>query len=76
MNNKLDINIFSNKGNFNLKLNPLCRPKGNYQPPAPPSNALLPRGALPPRGALLPRGALPPTPPFQPTGEPILLKML
>ena len=41
MNNKLDINIFSNKGNFNLKLNPLYRPKGNYQPPALPSNGLL-----------------------------------
>ena len=34
MNNKLDINIFSNKGNFNLKLNPLYRLKGNHQPPA------------------------------------------
>ena len=31
MNNKLDINMFSNKGNFNLKLNPLYRLKGNYQ---------------------------------------------
>ena len=41
MNNKLDINIFFNKGNFNLKLNPLCRPKGNYQPLALPSNSLL-----------------------------------
>ena len=41
MNNKLDINIFSNKGNFNLKFNPLYRPKGNYQPLAPPSNSLL-----------------------------------
>jgi hypothetical protein len=41
MNNKLDTNIFFNEGNFNLKLNPLYRPKGNYQPPAPPSNGLL-----------------------------------
>ena len=41
MNNKLDINIFSNKGNFNLKLNPLCRLKGNYQPLALPGNSLL-----------------------------------
>ena len=30
MNNKLDINIFFNKSNFNLKFNPLYRPKGNY----------------------------------------------
>ena len=41
MNNKLDINIFFNKSNFNLKLNPLYRPKGNHQPPALPSNSLL-----------------------------------
>ena len=41
MNNELDINIFSNKGNFNLKLNPLHRPKGNHQPLALPSNGLL-----------------------------------
>ena len=41
MNNELDINIFSNKGNFNLKLNPLYKFKGNYQPLAPPSNSLL-----------------------------------
>ena len=41
MNNKLDINIFFNKGNFNLKLNPLYRFKGNYQPPALSSNGLL-----------------------------------
>ena len=41
MNNELDINIFSNKGNFNLKLNPLYRPKGNYQPLTLPSNNLL-----------------------------------
>ena len=41
MNNKLDINIFSNKGNFNLKFNPFYRPKGNYQPLAPTSNNLL-----------------------------------
>ena len=33
--------MFSNKGNFNLKLNPLCRPKGNHQPLALPSNGLL-----------------------------------
>ena len=31
MNNKLNINMFSNEGNFNLKLNPLYRPKGNHQ---------------------------------------------
>ena len=30
INNKLDTNMFSNKDNFNLKLNPLYRPKGNY----------------------------------------------
>ena len=41
MNNKLDINIFSNKGNFNLKLNPLYRPKGNHQPLVLFSNGLL-----------------------------------
>ena len=41
MNNELNTNIFSNKGNFNLKFNPLYRPKGNYQPPAPPSNGFL-----------------------------------
>ena len=41
MNNKLDTNIFSNKGNFNLKLNPLRRPKGNHQPPTLLSNSLL-----------------------------------
>ena len=41
MNNELDINIFSNKGNFNLKLNPLCRPKGNYQLLALLGNGLL-----------------------------------
>ena len=41
MNNKLNTNIFSNKGNFNLKLNPLYRPKGNYQPLALSSNSLL-----------------------------------
>ena len=41
MNNKLDINIFFNKGNFNLKLNPLYRPKGNYQLLTLPSNSLL-----------------------------------
>ena len=41
MNNKLNTNIFSNKGNFNLKLNPLYRLKGNYQLPALPSNGLL-----------------------------------
>ena len=41
MNNELDINIFSNKGNFNLKLNPLYRPKGNYQLLALPGNNLL-----------------------------------
>ena len=33
--------MFSNKGNFNLKFNPLYRPKGNYQPPALSSNGLL-----------------------------------
>ena len=33
--------MFSNKGNFNLKLNPLCRPKGNHQPLALPGNSLL-----------------------------------
>ena len=33
MNNKLDTNRFSNKGNFNLKLNPLYKPKGNHQLP-------------------------------------------
>ena len=41
MNNKLNINIFSNKGNFNLKLNPLYRPKGNYQLLALPGSSLL-----------------------------------
>ena len=41
MNNELDINIFFNKGNFNLKLNPLYRPKGNYQLLALFSNGLL-----------------------------------
>ena len=41
MNNKLNINIFFNKGNFNLKLNPLYRPKGNHQLLALPSNNLL-----------------------------------
>ena len=41
MNNKPDTNMFSNKGNFNLKFNPLCRPKGNYQLLALPSNGLL-----------------------------------
>ena len=41
MNNKLDTNIFFNKGNFNLKLNPLCRPKGNHQPLALLSNGFL-----------------------------------
>ena len=41
MNNELDINIFSNKNNLNLKLNPLCRLKGNYQPLALLSNGLL-----------------------------------
>ena len=41
MNNELDINIFSNKDNFNLKLNPLYRPKGNYQPLTLSSNGLL-----------------------------------
>ena len=33
--------MFSNKGNFNLKLNPLYRPKGNYQLPTLPGNGLL-----------------------------------
>ena len=41
MNNKLNTNIFSNKGNFNLKLNPLYRSKGNYQPLALPNNGFL-----------------------------------
>ena len=41
MNNKLNTNIFSNKGNFNSKLNPLYRPKGNHQPLALPGNGLL-----------------------------------
>ena len=41
MNNKLNTNIFSNKSNFNLKLNPLYRPKGNYQPLTLPNNSLL-----------------------------------
>jgi hypothetical protein len=31
MNNKLDTNVFFYKGNFNLKLNPLYRPKVNHQ---------------------------------------------
>ena len=33
--------MFSNEGNFNSKLNPLRRPKGNHQPPTPPGNGLL-----------------------------------
>ena len=41
MNNKLDINIFFNKDNFNLKFKPFYRPKGNHQPLAPPSNGFL-----------------------------------
>ena len=41
MNNELNTNIFFNKGNFNLKFNPLYRPKGNYQLPALPSNSFL-----------------------------------
>ena len=41
MNNKLDINMFSNESNFNSKLNPLYRPKGNHQPLALPGNGLL-----------------------------------
>ena len=41
MNNKLNTNIFFNKGNFNLKFNPLYRLKGNYQPPALPGNGFL-----------------------------------
>ena len=41
MNNKLDINIFFNKGNFNLKLNSFYRLKGNHQPLAPPGNSFL-----------------------------------
>ena len=41
MNNELDINIFSNKGNFNLKLNPLYKFKGNYQPLTPLGNGFL-----------------------------------
>ena len=30
-----------NKGNFNIKFNPLYGLKGNYQPPVLPSNGLL-----------------------------------
>ena len=41
MNNELDTNMFSNKGNFNLKLNPFYRLKGNYQPPTLSGNSLL-----------------------------------
>ena len=41
MNNKLNTNIFFNKGNFNSKLNPLYRSKGNYQLLALPGNGLL-----------------------------------
>ena len=41
MNNELDINIFSNEGNFNLKLNPFYRPKGNHQLLALLGNGLL-----------------------------------
>ena len=41
MNNKLDINIFSNKGNFNLKFNPFYRLKGNHQLLALSGNSLL-----------------------------------
>ena len=33
--------MFSNKSNFNLKFNPLYRPKGNYQLLALPGNGLL-----------------------------------
>ena len=33
--------MFSNKGNFNLKLNPFYRPKSNYQLLTLPSNNLL-----------------------------------
>jgi len=64
--------MFSNEGNFNSKLNPLHRPKGNYQPPDPPGNSLSlnpPGNGLPPdppgNGLPLnpPGNGLPPAPP-------------
>jgi hypothetical protein len=46
MTNKQDTNIFSNKGNFNSKRNPLRKTNTSHQPPIPPSNSFLPGNSL------------------------------
>ena len=79
MNNEPDTNIFSNEGNFNSKLNPLCRPKGNHQPPtrpmSPPQQPPQEPPQQPPQQRLQQRPQEspqepPPIPPAIPTAAP------